>query len=188
MLDERGAVIRWYTTATDIDDRKRTEEKLRQSEAELRTITDAIPQAIVVLAPDGTTLYANQVACERTGLTLDEILRGGCAVQVFHPEDVDRVGTRKEGLSHGHPFELELRARQKGGEYRWQLIQYNPLTDERGHVIRWYATSTDIDDQKKTEERLRNENLVLREEIDHSSMFAENRGLLQIHATGGQTS
>jgi formate hydrogenlyase transcriptional activator len=66
-----------------------------------------------------------------------------------------------------------MRARQKSGEYRWQLIQYNPLKDDRGRVIRWYATATDIDDQKKTEERLRNENLVLREEIDRSSMFED---------------
>jgi formate hydrogenlyase transcriptional activator len=60
----------------------------------------------------------------------------------------------------------------KNGEYRWQLIQYNPLK-ESGKIIRWYATATDIDDQKKREERLRNENLVLREEIDRSSMFEE---------------
>jgi formate hydrogenlyase transcriptional activator len=52
-------------------------------------------------------------------------------------------------------------------------MQYNPLKDESGQIIRWYATATDIDDQKKTEERLRNENLVLREEIDRSSMFEE---------------
>jgi formate hydrogenlyase transcriptional activator len=56
-----------------------------------------------------------------------------------------------------------------------QLIQYNPLKDERGQVVRWCATATDIDDQKRTEERLRNEHIVLREEIDRSSMFGENR-------------
>jgi formate hydrogenlyase transcriptional activator len=61
----------------------------------------------------------------------------------------------------------------KNGEYRWYLNQYNPLRDEHGHVTRWYVTATDIDDQKKTEERLRNENLVLREEIDRTSMFEE---------------
>jgi formate hydrogenlyase transcriptional activator len=61
----------------------------------------------------------------------------------------------------------------KSGEYRWQLVQYDPLKDEEGQVIRWYVTATDIDDRKKTEERLRNENLTLREEIDRSSMFEE---------------
>lgn len=53
------------------------------------------------------------------------------------------------------------------------MNQYNPLKDERGQIIRWYATGTDIDEQKRTEERLRNENLVLREEIDRTSMFEE---------------
>src|SRR5262249_30476150 len=71
------------------------------------------------------------------------------------------------------PFELEMRALFKKDEYRWLLVQYDPLRDERGKVIRWYVTSTDIHDRKKTEERLRNENLVLREEIDRSSMFEE---------------
>jgi len=66
-----------------------------------------------------------------------------------------------------------MRARQKNGEYRWKLAQYNPLKDDDGRVIRWYATATDIDDRKRTEERLRNENFVLREEIDRSSMFEE---------------
>ena len=77
------------------------------------------------------------------------------------------------GLLEGLPFELEMRALFKNGQYRWQLVQYDPLKDERGRIIRWYVTATDIDDQKRTEERLRNENLVLREEIDRSSMFEE---------------
>ena len=77
------------------------------------------------------------------------------------------------GLLEGLPFELEMRSLFKNGQYRWQLIQYNPLKDERGQIIRWYVTATDIDDRKRTEERLRNENLVLREEIDRSSMFEE---------------
>ena len=70
-----------------------------------------------------------------------------------------------------HPtaeFEQELRL-LKDGEYRWQLIQYNPLKDESGDIVHWNATATDIDDQKRTEERLRNENLVLREQIDRDS-------------------
>jgi formate hydrogenlyase transcriptional activator len=66
-----------------------------------------------------------------------------------------------------------MRSLFKDGQYRWQLIQYNPLKDEDRRIIRWYATATDIDDRKRAEERLRNENLVLREEIDRTSMFEE---------------
>jgi formate hydrogenlyase transcriptional activator len=174
LRNESGGVIRWYVTAIDIDERKHFEQNLRQSEEDLRTTTDAIRQVIVVLSPDGTTLYANRVALEEGGLTMEEVNAKGFFGVAFHPDDVESFrAQRQEGLSQGAPFELEMRARQKSGEYRWKLAQYNPLKDESGKVIRWYATATDIDDRKKTEERLRNENLVLREEIDRSSMFEE---------------
>jgi formate hydrogenlyase transcriptional activator len=174
LADERGHVVRWYVTATDIDDRKRAEQKLRQSEEDLRKVSDTIRQSIVVLTPDGTTLYANRVALDHIGLTPGEVNDQGFFARAFHPDDVDRVrDERDQGLKRGDPFELEMRSLMKDGNHRWQLVQYNPLKEERGRVIRWYATATDIDDQKKTEERLRNENLVLREEIDRSSMFEE---------------
>jgi formate hydrogenlyase transcriptional activator len=172
--DEQGNLLRWCGINIDIDDRKRAEQELKQREEDLRTITDAIRQSIVVLAPDGTTLYANRVALDRTGLTLNEVNDKGFFARVFHPDDVVRVrGERSVGLSEGVPFELEMRALFRDGQYRWQLVQYDPLKDEHGRILRWYVTSTDIDDQKRTEERLRNENLVLREEIDRTSMFEE---------------
>jgi formate hydrogenlyase transcriptional activator len=172
--DDQGNLLRWYGLNTDIDDRKRAEQKLRQDESDLRTITDAIRQSIVVLAPDGATLYANRVALDRTGLTAGEVIDKSFLARAFHPDDVERMQEeRRIGLLEGLPFELEMRSLQKDGQYRWQLIQYNPLLDEQGRIIRWYATATDIDDRKKTEEQLRNENLVLRDEIDRSSMFEE---------------
>jgi formate hydrogenlyase transcriptional activator len=161
-------------TGIDITEQEQLTQKLRQSEQDLRTITDMIRQVIVILAPDGTMLYANRVALEITGLTPEEVNDQGFFQVAFHPDDIDRVrDERRVRLLQGVPFELEIRTRHKSGQYRWYLAQYNPLKDERGQIIRWYATATDIDDQKKTEERLRNENLVLREEIDRSSMFEE---------------
>ena len=174
LYDEHANLVRWCGINTDINDIKCSVQKLRQEEADLRTITDAIRQSIVVLAPDGTTLYANRVALDHTGVTPGEVNNEGFLVRAFHPEDIDRVrDERRVGLLEGVPFELEMRSLFKNGQYRWQLIQYNPLKDERGQIIRWYATATDIDDRKRTEERLRNENLVLREEIDRSSLFEE---------------
>jgi len=174
LYDEHANLVRWCGINTDINDIKCSVQKLRQEEADLRTITDAIRQSIVVLAPDGTTLYANRVALDHTGVTPGEVNNEGFLVRAFHPEDIDRVrDERRVGLLAGVPFELEMRSLFKNGQYRWQLIQYNPLKDERGQIIRWYATATDIDDRKRTEERLRNENLVLREEIDRSSLFEE---------------
>jgi formate hydrogenlyase transcriptional activator len=58
-------------------------------------------------------------------------------------------------------------------QYRWYLIRYKPVHDEQGRVERWYATGTDIDDRRRVEDRIKNENLVLREEISRASMFEE---------------
>src|SRR5262249_50067828 len=91
-----------------------------------------------------------------------------------HPEDVARVqDERRQALARGVPFALEQRARRHDGQYRWFLIRYSPLRDEQGHLLRWYATGTDIDDHKHAEERMRTENLALREEIDRPARFEE---------------
>jgi formate hydrogenlyase transcriptional activator len=172
--DDQAQVVRWHAVGTDIEAHKRTEQKLRQDAGDLQTILDAIRQSIVVLDSKGATLYANRVALDHTGLTATQVQERGFFARAFHPDDVDRVREeRREGLAQGIPFELELRALRPNGEYRWQLVQYNPVADAKGRVVRWYATATDIESQKRTEERLRNENLVLREEIDRSSMFEE---------------
>jgi PAS domain S-box-containing protein len=155
-------------------ERKRAEEKLRQDERELRRITDAIPQAISVLVPDGTVLHANQVVLDYTGLTWEDLKTDDFRIQLFHPDDLERVrDKRQKALEHGAPFELELRARRKDGQYRWFLFRYNPLRDDEGRIIRWYETGIDIEDRKQAEERIRNENMALREEIDRTSMFEE---------------
>jgi formate hydrogenlyase transcriptional activator len=174
MFDERGNLAQWYGTNTDIEDLKRAEARLRQDEHELRQITDAIPQTIVVLSPDGTVLYANRSVLEYSGYTMEEVLVPSFRARFFHPEDLARLqDERREGLARGAPFECEQRARRKDGQYRWFLIRYHPLRDEQGRILRWYATGTDIDDRKRAEERMRNENLALREDIDRASMFEE---------------
>ncbi len=158
----------------EIVERKRAEEKLRQDERELRRITDAIPQAIGVLAPDGTALHANQVVLDYTGLTVEDLKTDDFRMRLFHPDDLERVReTRRNALEHGDPFELELRVRRKDGQYRWFLFHYNPLRDDEERIIRWYATGIDIEERKRAEESIRNENMALREEIDGASMFEE---------------
>jgi formate hydrogenlyase transcriptional activator len=158
----------------EITQRKQAEEKLRQDERELRRITDAIPQTIVIQSPEGATLYANQAVLEYTGLSVEDVMTSDFRARIFHPEDLEKVREeRQAALSQGIPFEIEQRALSKDGQYRWFLIRYNPFRDEHGRLVRWYATGTDIDDRKRAEERTRNENVVLREEIDRSSMFEE---------------
>ncbi len=172
--DESGKIVNWYGVITDIEDRKRAEEKLRQDERELRRITDAIPQTIVIQSPDGIPLYANQAVLDYTGLTIEDVTTSDFRARIFHPEDLERLREeRQAALLRGVPFEIEQRALRKDGQYRWFLIRYNPFPDEQGRLVRWYATGTDIEDRKRAEERTRNENVVLREEIDRSSMFEE---------------
>jgi formate hydrogenlyase transcriptional activator len=174
LQEESGEILRWYGTNTDIEDRKRTEEKLWEDEREIRRITDAIPQTIMVQDPSGVPIYANQALLDYTGLTIDDVISSDFRARIFHPEDLERLQDEREAaLLRGLPFEIEQRALRKDGQYRWFFIQCNPLRDEHGEIIRWYATGTDIDDRKRNEERTQNENLVLREEIDRSSMFEE---------------
>ena len=175
--DETGKLIRWYGTSTDIDVLKKTEEKLREDERELRRITDAIPQTIVVLDPSGAPLHANKATLDYTGLTAEDVAAPRFRERIFHPDDLERLrDERKAALERGIPFEAEMRALRKDGHYRWFLIRYNPFRNEQGTVIRWYATGTDIDDRVRAEERTRNENLALREQIDRESMFEDMVG------------
>jgi formate hydrogenlyase transcriptional activator len=173
-FDECGNVIHWYGTDNDIDDLERAQAQLRRDEQELRRMADAIPQAIVVKRPDGTPIHANQVTLQYTGLTLEDVHAEGFRERIFHPHDLERAREeRQKALAIGEPFEIEQRVRRHDGQYRWFLIRYNPLRDDHGHVIRWYATGTDIEDRRQGEERMRNENLALREVIADPSMFEE---------------
>src|SRR5438105_999101 len=149
-------------------------EKIKASEGELSQIVDVIPQAIVVMTPDGKTIYGNRATIEYCGLSLNEIRADDFRSRVFHPEDLQRLYEQlRKALSTPVPFENEYRTLRKDGKYRWFLIRYNPLLDENGKIIRWYATATDIDDRKRAEDRMRNETVALREEIVRSSMFEE---------------
>jgi formate hydrogenlyase transcriptional activator len=174
LRDETGKITRWYGTSTDIETLKQTEEKLRGDERELRRITDAIPQTIIVLDPSGAPMYANQATLDYVGMTLEDVIAPHFRERIFHPEDIERFrDERKAALARGLPFQVEQRARGKDGQYRWFLIRYNPFRDEQGSVVRWYATGTDIDDRVRAEERTRSENLALREQIDRESMFED---------------
>jgi formate hydrogenlyase transcriptional activator len=174
LQDESGEIVRWYGTNTDIDDLKQTEAKLREDEREVRRITDAIAQTIVVQNLSGVPIYANQATLDYTGLTMDDVVSSDFRARIFHPEDLERLQAERESaLLRGLPFEIEQRALRKDGQYRWFLIQYKPFHDEQGRLVRWYATGTDIDDRKRAEVRMRSENVALREDVERASMFEE---------------
>jgi transcriptional regulator with GAF, ATPase, and Fis domain len=105
---------------------------------------------------------------------MEEMQSDNSRYRIFHPEDIERFGeVWRNALLKGASFETERRILGKEGKYRWFLLRYNPFCDEQGRVVRWYATGTDIEDRKVAEQRLQNENVALREEVDRVSMFDE---------------
>jgi PAS domain S-box-containing protein len=173
--DAAGLPWQMFGTVQDITDRKLAEDKIREQEAGLRQILDLAPQHIAVYGPNREPLYANRVFLDYCGLTLEKwqqrrLDRAGVA----HPDDWERVNRHFDcALASGAAFELEMRVHKSDGSYRWFLARFNPLRDEQGQIMRWYVAATDIEDRKHAEDRLRSENVVLREEIDKASMFGE---------------
>ena len=148
----------------DITDRKQAEEKIRQSERELRQLVDVISQQVFVFDADWNPLFANRRELEYTGLTSQEIRSKQTVARVLHPEDLKKLEVARErARSDGAPFETEARIRGKDGVYRWFLIRDNPLRDEHGRILRWYGTRTDIEDLKRAEEALRRSEAYLAE-------------------------
>jgi PAS domain S-box-containing protein len=181
VLDKAKNIIEYLGTDVDVTEQHEARaaleaafEKIKAEEAELRRMIDAIGTGVYVLRPDGTALHANQTVLDYTGLSLEDLQREDLRTRVIHPEDVEKLRVmRREAFARGVPFENEQRALGKDGKYRWFLVRYNPLRDDEGNIIRWYATGTDIDDRKQAEERMRDENLALREQIDQAFMFEE---------------
>src|SRR5712671_1602522 len=158
---------------TDITVRKIAEETIRRQEAELRQILDLTPRIIAVFGPRRERLFTNRMALDYFGLTLDE-WRNTTHGALGHPDDAKRVQPQWDhAMLSGSAFEMEVRMRKGDGTFRWFLNRFNPLRDDDGEVLRWYVACTDIEDRKQAEERLQQENVALREEIDKASMFEE---------------
>ena len=180
LRDENGKIIKWYGVVTDIEDRKRVEEALRRSEhylqereRELHEVLDFTPQLIAVTGSNRERLYANRYALDYLGISLDEWKQRSIGSEIHH-DDLDRLMSHFErAWSDGSAYEMELRVRKGDGSYRWFLARYNPVRNNQGEILRWYVACTDIDDRKRAEEKLQEENVALREEIDKASMFEE---------------
>jgi PAS domain S-box-containing protein len=174
VLNESGDIREFVGTVIDVTERKRAEEELRRSEMELRQILDLAPQIMAVYGPNRKRLYANRVMLDYIGLSLEEWQRSADHNVGAHPDDDERIDVLfGRAVARACADELELRLRKRDGSYRWFLTRFNPLRDEQGQITRWYVTGTDIEDRKQAEQRLQDENIALREEIDKTSMFEE---------------
>jgi PAS domain S-box-containing protein len=173
-----GDLIEYTGTVIDVTERRAAEERIRGQEAELRQMLDFTPQLVAVFGPGGERLYTNRIGLDYVGLSLEEWRQtpgNFFSSRLFHPDDRERAArTHSDSArSGGSAYELELRLRKRDGTYRWFLVRFNPLRDEQGQITRWYVALTDIEDRKQAEDKLRSENVALREEIDKASMFEE---------------
>src|SRR5438552_7305037 len=163
-------------TGIDVTEQEQLTAALRKNEGELRQILDLAPQLIAVLGPKRERLYANRTALTYLGSTLEEWRQRvmGEPGSEAHPDDAERIkAVGERAIISGSPYELEVRLRAADGSYRWFLARYNPVRDDQGQIMRWYVACTDIDDRKRSEDRMRNETIALREDLARASMFEE---------------
>jgi PAS domain S-box-containing protein len=171
---QEGTFRRFVGTGMDVTEQEQLIEALRKSEEELRQMLDFAPQLIGVYGPNRERLYLNHVALDYPGISLEEWRQTQAPGEFIHPDDREReLAYFARAQSNGSAGQLELRLRGGDGSYRWFLARYNSVRDNNGQILRWYISCTDIEDRKRAEERLQQENVALREEIDKASMFEE---------------
>jgi len=157
----------------DITDRKRAEDALKEQARQLQQVIDVAPVHMFIWEADANVSYGNRATLDYFG-PIPRKHPMEFLDLVTHSEDI--VALKKgiqESFKHGEAFETEVRMRRHDGDYRWFLYRLNPLRDEQGRITRWCGVRTDIDDQKRAQERTRRENIALRDEIDKASMFEE---------------
>lgn len=160
--DASGRPYQMFGTTQDITERKRAEEKIKNSEARLRQVIDTIPTLAWCNLADGPNEFLNKRWHEFTGLSPEESHGWGWQV-AFHPDDIPPMMKKwQELLVSGEAGEMEARLRRHDGVFRWFLVRVEPLRDETGSILRWYGTSTDIESLKQTEEKLREDERELR--------------------------
>lgn len=136
-------------------------ETVKAAEDRIRVIIDTIPAMAWSLRPDGIVDFLNQRWVDYTGLSLEEYVKEPTGP--IHPDDIPRVIEKwLVSMAAGEPSEDEMRLRRADGEYRWFLVRTVPLFDEQGQIVRWYGTSTDIEDRKRAEEEVKTTSEQLR--------------------------
>jgi PAS domain S-box-containing protein len=158
VLDAAGDIVEFVGTTIDVTEQRQARAALekalaeiKKSEDRLRVIIDTIPALAWSALPDGSAEFLNQRWLDYTGLSAEALERGWR--EAIHPDDFTKLVDKWRAiLASGDPGEHEARMRRFDGEYRWFLFRAVPLRDELGNIVRWYGTSTDIEDRKQAEE------------------------------------
>ena len=161
VVDSEGDVIELVGTHIDVTEQnlvkdalQKAFDEIKRSEDRLRLVVDTIPTLVWRSGPDGVPDFLNQPALDYTGLSLDQAETGW--PRAFHPDDKKGMLAKWSAIREsGMPGGLEARLRRFDGEYRWFLFEAVPLRDESGNIVKWYGSSTDIEDRKRAEEALR---------------------------------
>jgi PAS domain S-box-containing protein len=141
----------------DITDAKLAQEKLRESELNLRQMTETIPEMLWSATPDGMIDYCNARVLDYTGFPAEEIIGNGWS-KILHPDDVDQAARSwMSCVTTGAPYRVEVRTFHAADHtYRWCVTSALPLRDHQGRIVKWHGTVVDMHDWKKAQEELRN--------------------------------
>ncbi len=182
VVGDDGEVAELVGTHIDITEQRLANEALqkafdeiKKSEDRLRLVIDTIPTLVWRARPDGVPDFLNQPALDYTGLSPDQAEAGW--PRAFHPEDKKGMLVKWSAIrASGRSGELEARLRRFDGEYRWFLFRAVPLCDEQGNIVKWYGSSTDIEDRKRAEEELRRSEakLVEAQRVSQTGSFVRN--------------
>jgi PAS domain S-box-containing protein len=156
LRDHQGTIQQWFGTCTDIDDQKRVEQQLKASEENWRVLAETVPQLVWTARPDGSLTYCNHQWYDYIGSSPEQSLGEGWS-QFLHPDDYQHTLTVwRHALETGEPFEIEYRFKDgTTGGYRWFLGRAMPVRDDTGQIVKWFGTSTDIDEKKQAEDEIR---------------------------------
>ncbi len=167
-----GSIEGVRSASLEITERKAAELAVLDREARLATLADAMPQLVWIGRSDGSIEYVNQRLCEYVGLSDAQTRAQEVWRQIIHPDDWDQgMAIWMQAISAGDAYTLEQRLRRHDGVYRWFLVRALPERDPAGRVIRWYGTSTDIDDAKRLERHLLSQEAALRESDARKDRF-----------------
>ena len=149
--------------------------QLQHQERKLRDVIETIPTFAWTALPDGSIDFANRNWEEYSGLSTERTVGSGWEAAV-HPADLKRHAEKwRACVATGELFESEVRFRRADGEYRWFLVRAVPLRGARGKILKWYGTSTDIEDRKRADAEIRalNEQMIKTQEAERMRISGE---------------